>query len=101
MCCRLCWADAEKVKNDCQQTTGSRVVIPQKVEHYRNKYDEAYQRKLELEAADIKAGAIDQLTMKIGRERYRMRDTRTRQAQIDLCRDGLLFRQGRRFAVVA
>jgi len=57
--------------------------------------------KLARIALDIESGTIDQLTMKIGRERYQMRDTRTRQAQIDLCRDGLLVKLGRRFAVAA
>ena len=66
------------------------VVTPEKVKHYRNKYDEGYQRKLALIRADIESGVIDRLTMKLGRDLYRMRDTRTRQAQIDLCRDGLL-----------
>lgn len=71
------------------------------VKHYRNKYDDDYQAKLASIETDIEAGTIDRLTMKIGRERYQMRDTRTRQAQIDLCRVGLLVKSGRRYAVAA
>jgi len=39
--------------------------------------------------------------MKIGRERCQMRDTRTKQAQVDLFKQGLLVRHGRSFSAAA
>jgi len=78
-----------------------RVVTPERTKHYRNKYDDDYQAKLARVAADIESGVIDRLTMKIGRERYHMRDTRTRQAQIELAGRGLLLKHGRLYKTAA
>jgi len=63
--------------------------------------EDDYQAKLARIVADIESGAIDRLTLAIGRERYQMRDSRTKRAQQELLHVGLLKKRGKSFAVAA
>jgi len=62
--------------------------------------EDDYQVKLGRIVADIESDAIDRLTLAIGRERYQMRDSRTKRAQRELSAQALLVKRGRSFVVV-
>jgi len=76
-----------------------RTVKPQRFKQYHNKHDASYKQKLSAIKRDIESGAIDRLTLKIGRERYQCGDFVTKRLRVDLCKAGLLVRIGRRYRV--
>lgn len=96
-------AEAAEKLNVSERTASSTTTIkaPQAKPRVKSvdRHELDYQRKLSSIKADIRCGAIDRLTLAIGRDRYSMRDSRTRRAQRELCKAGLLVRQGRRCVV--
>jgi len=79
----------------------NKVVTPERTKRYSNKHDASYKQKLSSVKRDIESGAIDRLTLKIGRDRYQCGDFVTKRLQVDLCKCGLLMRSGKRYAVAA
>jgi len=51
-------------------------------------------KKLAKVRADLKSGEIDKLTMKIGKDKYGMRQDMTKRMQIFLEKEGLLEKKG-------
>jgi len=66
-----------------------------------DRHEVSYQKKLAQIRADLESGAIDKLTLQIGRERFKLRDSRTRRAQKELVKSGLLVESGRTFCAAA